>query len=564
MIHVNQKGCSRSSGIRAVYQSDSSGSLKEAGLVDAFTGIAAANFEISSMETVPGWKNRYFQKLSFSGPLEPGRYRISGMKDNGESEFSENFTVSSELIAEKDLSDLLVYFKTMRSDGIYDEADRDVPVWESNERRDASGGWYDASGDTSKYLSHLSYAERMNPQQTPLVVWILSDLIRRYDNAHLWAGDNFRRWVQFEMNHGADFLLKMQHEEGWFYKILFDQWSKDPEARMLCSYKTQNGERLSTMKAGFREGGGMACAALASAAVLSEGERKESYLKAAESGYSFLKEHNREVLEKGGENLIDWYCALSASLELYRAGRNEKYREDISYWSRKILSAFHSFNDNEGWWFVIPEEKIPYYHASDEGLLIIAVKASLEFLEGQAKTDAENMLNKALSFLADSLLADPDPFYYPRHWVEGCEKAEYKWFYPHENPSGYWWQGENSRISSLGAALLYGESDNSERLQQNSKLALSVLDWQLGLNPFNVSMIDGWGAGSPEYEGDYYNLPGGVANGITSGFDDEKDIAFQPELEGNPGDNSWRWGEQWIPHAAWFLMLSSLLREKGL
>lgn len=561
MIHVNQKGYSTGSGIRAVYQNSSNVSLKEATLLDAFTGLTVGILECSVLETVPGWKGRYFQKLTVSGVLEPGRYRISGVKDKGELEFSENFTVRRELITEKDLSDLLVYFKTMRSDGIFDEADADVPVWGSDERRDARGGWYDASGDTSKYLSHLSYAGRMNPQQTPLVAWILSDVIRRFDKADLWEGDNFRRWVQFEMNHGTDFLLKMQHEEGWFYKTLFDQWSKDPEARMLCSYKTQKGDRLTTMKAGFREGGGMACAALASAAAHSEDNRKRSCLDAAERGYAFLKEHNGEVLEEGGENLIDWYCALKASIELYRAASDEKYREDISYWSRKILSAFHTFNKNEGWWFVTPEDKVPYYHASDEGLLIIALRNAQEFLGSKLKLEVESMLKKAFSFLENSLLADPDPFYYPRHWVEGCETPEYKWFYPHKNPSGYWWQGENSRISSLGAALIYGESLN---MPEDSRLALSVQDWQLGLNPFNISMVDGWGAGSPEYEGDYYNLPGGVANGITSGFNDEYDIAFQPELEGNPGDNAWRWGEQWIPHAAWFFLLTSLIHEKGL
>ncbi|MDC7235168.1 MAG: hypothetical protein PQJ58_18180, partial [Spirochaetales bacterium] len=65
------------------------------------------------------------------------------------------------------------------------EADARAPVWGTEERRDVSGGWYDASGDTSKYLSHLSYAGRMSPQQTPLVVWVLSDIIRRYDRSSL-------------------------------------------------------------------------------------------------------------------------------------------------------------------------------------------------------------------------------------------------------------------------------------------------------------------------------------------------------------------------------------------
>ncbi|MDC7235169.1 MAG: glycoside hydrolase family 9 protein [Spirochaetales bacterium] len=360
----------------------------------------------------------------------------------------------------------------------------------------------------------------------------------------------------FEMEHGADFLLKMQNEEGWFYKTLFDRWSKDPEERMLCSYKTQQGERLDTMKAGFREGGGMACAALAAASRTAGDTKKALYLQAAAAGYSWLKDHNDAALEGGPENLIDWYCALSAALQLERSDAAGSYREDILYWTEKISAAFHHFSDSEGWWFVQPEEKVPFYHASDEGLLLLTLKESCDFLEKPDRESVEGMLSRASAFLTNRLLADPDPFYYPRHWVEGTDSPVYKWFYPHSNPSGYWWQGENSRISSLGAAVL--------SLQDDSRLGLSVLDWQLGLNPFNVSMVDGWGAVSPEYEGDYYNLAGGVANGITSGFEDEEDIAFQPELTGNPGDNAWRWGEQWIPHAAWFMLLCSLLREKGL
>ena len=50
----------------------------------------------------------------------------------------------------------------------------------------------------------------------------------------------------------------------------------------------------------------------------------------------------------------------------------------------------------------------------------------------------------------------------------------------------------------------------------------------------------------------YQNSPGGIVNGITSGWDDELDIAFLPDSA--PEGNEWRWAEQWIPHSAWFLL----------
>jgi len=565
MILVNQKGYSIKSGLRAVFQSTVGKPLIRAELTDAFTGKVLSELTVAPVEEVRGWKNRKFQKLSCSlKGVGPGRCRIIGETADG-IVYSENFSIRREMVAEKELFDLIVYFKAMRCDGSFDKADSHAPVWGSIERKDVHGGWYDASGDTSKYLSHLSYAGRMSPQQTPLVVWVMGDILSRYDRSSLWNGQNFRRWVHAEMIHGADFLLRMQDESGWFYKTLFDQWSKDPEARMLCSYKTQKGERLATMAAGFREGGGMACAALAAASALADDENKSAYLSAAEKGYAYLKQNNRNMVEGGPENLIDDYCALMASLELYNATGNSLYREDVRVHTGRILSSFHSFDDKTGWWYVIPSERIPYYHASDEGLILLALQKVLNLPGEDDQTgQVRSMLVKAYGFLERTLQADPDPFYYPRHWVKGHDEPGLQWFYPHTNPSGYWWQGENSRISSLGAAALSASASGLCTSGYAGKTALSMMDWQLGINPFGVSMVDGWGAGSPEYEGDYYNLPGGVANGITSGFDDEEDIAFQPVLDGNPGDNSWRWGEQWIPHAAWFLLMASYIRQEQL
>ena len=66
-------------------------------------------------------------------------------------------------------------------------------------------------------------------------------------------------------------------------------------------------------------------------------------------------------------------------------------------------------------------------------------------------------------------------------------------------------------------------------------------------------MMQGHGRNNPDYEDGFYNGPGGVCNGITSGFDDEADIAFQPLPQNNRSDQRWRWGEQWLPHAAWLL-----------
>ncbi|MNE73518.1 hypothetical protein D3C80_1695360 [compost metagenome] len=67
-------------------------------------------------------------------------------------------------------------------------------------------------------------------------------------------------------------------------------------------------------------------------------------------------------------------------------------------------------------------------------------------------------------------------------------------------------------------------------------------------------MLAGHGINNPSYTAGYPNALGGICNGITAGFEDEADIAFIPEQYKDRLDQNWRWGEQWIPHAAWFAL----------
>ena len=89
---------------------------------------------------------------------------------------------------------------------------------------------------------------------------------------------------------------------------------------------------------------------------------------------------------------------------------------------------------------------------------------------------------------------------------------------------------------------------------QNGGAVWTRLNWILGLNPFDTCMLHGFGRNNPEYEPDYPNTFGGICNGITAGFHDEEDIDFLPDPLAGMGEHRWRWSEQWIPHAAWYLL----------
>ncbi|MFZ0862655.1 MAG: hypothetical protein WB781_02785 [Candidatus Sulfotelmatobacter sp.] len=41
---------------------------------------------------------------------------------------------------------------------------------------------------------------------------------------------------------------------------------------------------------------------------------------------------------------------------------------------------------------------------------------------------------------------------------------------------------------------------------------------------------------------------------ITGGFRDESHIDYMLPYRQTGADNDWRWGEQWLPHAAWYLL----------
>ncbi len=51
-----------------------------------------------------------------------------------------------------------------------------------------------------------------------------------------------------------------------------------------------------------------------------------------------------------------------------------------------------------------------------------------------------------------------------------------------------------------------------------------------------------------------FGYPGGVVLNIFDTLYDEKDIDLNRGYLETGKDNDWRWAEQWLPHAAWYLI----------
>ncbi len=525
-------------------------------LICATSEQTVATFAVEEQGKVANWHQGYFYLIDFSSFTDSGDYFLQ-VEDSR----SSSFTVGEHILLEQTLSDVIHYFKSQRCGGVFDQQDRQVPVLNANQTADVHGGWYDASGDVSKYLSHLSYANYLNPQQTPMVVWNILKGLSLLEGSEDIAAFTRTRLIE-EALFGADFLVRMQNEKGFFYMTVFDKWSKDTAQREICAYETQLGHKFDDYQAGFRQGGGVAIAALAAASRLGvHGEYdQQKYRNAAENGYWHLKEHNTQYLNDGEENIIDEYCALLASVELFKATKETRYLEESRLWAQRLVARQMSDEQIQHFWSVNQDGSRPYFHAAEAGLPVIALCEYLAIEDDSVPTESvKRIVNRACEFEIKISNKVTNPFGYPRQYVKGVNESKRDAFFvAHNNESGYWWQGENARLGSLAtmAYLAQPHIASQEIQQQLSVFAQDALNWIVGLNPYDMCMLDGHGRNNPDYLPQYgfFNAKGGVCNGITGGFEDEEDIAFNPPAQKDDMLQNWRWGEQWIPHGAWYLL----------
>ncbi|MBM5066389.1 glycoside hydrolase family 9 protein [Vibrio parahaemolyticus] len=525
-------------------------------LICATSEQTVATFAVEEQGKVANWHQGYFYLIDFSSFTDSGDYFLQ-VEDSR----SSYFTVGEHILLNQTLSDVIHYFKSQRCGGVFDQQDRQVPVLNANQTVDVHGGWYDASGDVSKYLSHLSYANYLNPQQTPMVVWNILKGLSLLEGSEDIAAFTRTRLIE-EALFGADFLVRMQNEKGFFYMTVFDKWSKDTAQREICAYETQLGHKFDDYQAGFRQGGGVAIADLAAASRLGvHGEYdQQKYRNAAENGYWHLKEHNTQYLNDGEENIIDEYCALLASVELFKATKETRYLEESRLWAQRLVARQMSDEQIQHFWSANQDGSRPYFHAAEAGLPVIALCEYLAIEDDSVQTESvKRIVNRACEFEIKISNKVTNPFGYPRQYVKGVNESKRDAFFvAHNNESGYWWQGENARLGSLAtmAYLAQPHIASQEIQQQLSVFAQDALNWIVGLNPYDMCMLDGHGRNNPDYLPQYgfFNAKGGVCNGITGGFEDEEDIAFNPPAQKDDMLQNWRWGEQWIPHGAWYLL----------
>ena len=355
---------------------------------------------------------------------------------------SNKFYVGEKTLAQKTLAMVMDYFYNDRAnkDPILGW-DQKVSVYgSSGVTRDVRGGWYDASGDVSKYLSHLSYANYLNPQQIPLTVWSLAHAANRIPSTIKQFSN---RSAGEEAAYGADFLVRMLDEQGFFYMTVFDNWGMG--SRTLCAFSGEDGKKSSNYQTAFREGGGMAIAGLARAAKLGlKGEfTSEQYLEAAEKAFAHLSEKQGigkacAYCDDGKENIIDDYTALLAATELFEATGKEEYIKAAQERAQSLCNRL----SKDGYFWSDDAKTRPFWHASDAGLPLIALIRFAEvesFLLDKDNPNRDKHFTLAISTCTDCLGCPC----YDLHLQEALEtiKKHTQWLISItnkvENPFGY-------------------------------------------------------------------------------------------------------------------------------
>ena len=513
---------------------------------------------------------RHF-KADFTTLEAAGAYRLE-ISFGDERARSPGFRVADDATFATTAGAVLDYFKANRHTG---EADRRIRIYETDRYVDVWGGWKDAGGDSGKYLSHLSYANFFNPQQSAFAVWAMEKSYEAAPALYRKAGLEGR--LIDEVFWGADHLRRLLDPAGYFYVTVFDRWGEPGAERMVTGYEGIDGIYTDRYQAAYREGGGLAIAALARASMLGmqsgrHGEfSAEAYLQAAETAFAHLETHNREYCDDGVENLIDDYAALLAATELYRATRKDTYLEA----ARRRAGNLGGRLTADGW-FVSDGGSRPYYHAVEAGFPVISLVSYLEIEPDAGRVArARKTIHGSLTHQLALNRAVSNPYNYARQnfrtWKDGKPGAQVMdgFFIPHANETGYWWQGESARLSSLAVAAILGgrqtmpASDGAFGVSAElASFAQNQLDWTLGRNPFDMCMLYGFGVHNPpsaESAGDM--VIGGISNGITgaAASDEGRGIVFAP----GPDEENWRWLEQWLPHASWFLLAASVMTSSG-
>lgn len=563
-------------------------------VIEGHPGDAISRFTVIDMKTgkevltglprhagpVEKWKNWDFWTIDWSAVAGEGTYVIECISPKGAVR-SHPVSVEKNALERNTLSDVIYYFKGQRSSGPWDKADRTMKFEGKPGTVDVHGGWFDATGDYGKHLSHLSFATYFNPQQISLTAWSLFQSLRELRRRNEPYFKQYEKRLLDEALFGADYLVRIKDPASSFVISVSGRGpEKKPEDRLISPkadrhiiltpetkdrFRDYGREKIAgdaAYEAAYREGAGLSIAALAMAATekVSGDFAGADYLRAAEDAFAFLEKNNPRLTNDGKENILDEYCALTAATELFRATKKAVYKAAADRRASGLVARLVSSGPYHDYWRADDGDR-PFFHPVDAGLPVVSLLLYLGIADDAARARVLEAVKRSLAFELGVTGEVINPFGYSRQLVQskgGARRTSF--FFPHDTETAPWWQGENARLGSMAAAARLAARFFDQDARFRAKLigfGQDQLNWILGLNPFDTCMLHGRGRNNIAYmffdSYEYTNAPGGIPNGITAGYADERDIDFGLHYAQTGKDDDWRWAEEWLPHAAWYL-----------
>jgi hypothetical protein len=524
--------------------------------------------QLTSQPTFTEWgQGAHYYLADFSQVKRRGTFHIA-VNTQKKQLASSTFIIKQNAYFVLTAESVINYFKANR---YTNPNDKSIRINETERYVDVSGGWANSGSDSGKSLSNLADSNFLVSQQGALAAWAMAksynSLSRLYDRKGLTLS------LAEEVVWGADYLHRILANEGYFYTNIFDKRGSADE-RLITGYEGIDENYTTNYQAAFREGGGMAIAALVRAhelsnktGVLGEYSAKQ-YLTDAERAFTHLQKNNLHYVDNGKENIIDDYTALIAATELYRMTKKIKYLKA----ARRRAHNLNGRMTSQGW-FVSDDDDRPFYHGVEAGLPIIALVDYLAIEHNKLiKAKTKHTIKLALDFQLALNAKVANPFNLARQTFKAYKDGQYSkqqegFFIPHANESNEWWSGESSRMSSLSAAAIWGgkitHSNAGGTFAINNELAnfaQSQIDWIMGKNPYQVSMLYGFGVNNPPHAKSAGTLlNGGISNGITG-------ATLSPEGQGitwaeGSDENNRRWVEQWLQNSTWYLLAMTAMTE---
>ena len=533
---------------------------------DARTGSTVFTGRLGEAKDCVGWfPGRFFYRADFSACQVTGHFKLA-VAAGGVSGQSFDFEIGDHALAAATIPAITGFFRHQRAASPQElEADQHVILFGSTNTVDLRGGWCDASGDVSKYFSHLAYANFMSPQQTPMVVW---SMVNTVDTAGpLLDSLEAKAPLMAEAVYGADYLMRSLSPQDYFYMTVFSYFKKDPNARRVVGLLA-NSQTTSDYQCAYREGGGMAIAALARISQwhVHGAFTSQQYLAGAERAFAHLQINNLKYDDDGKENVIDDYCALMAATELWRATGLPVYRDAARLRANNLNARM-----TPAGYFRANDANRPFWHAADAGLPVVALARYLDLEQVPAlRTAALATIKRSLDYELRVTANVANPFGYARQTFLFRGMVRDGFFIPHENETGWWWQGENARLASLataaivGGRLVYPGTGAFGIKPELAGFAADQIRWILGGNPYDICFMYQFGGRNVPYMKALFGHGsgrGGISNGITGREGSPAGSGI--DFKFRDGGNEWRWTEQWLPHAAWFLQAVTAIDRKS-